>query len=52
VNKYVQIIYDLLFVELFDVEYYDNLKCGLDVTQGHWKWHHSKVLIRLLIRRA
>jgi len=18
------------------------LKCGLEVTQGHWKWYHSK----------
>jgi len=26
------------------------LKCGLEVTQGHWKWYHLKVWVRLFIR--
>jgi len=29
----------ILLVELFDVQYYHDLECGLEVTQGHWKWH-------------
>jgi len=24
------------------------LKCGLEVTQGHSNWYHSKVLVRFL----
>ena len=24
------------------------LKCGSDVTQGHWKWYHLKVWVRFL----
>ena len=23
------------------------LKCGLEVTQGHWKWYHLKALVRV-----
>jgi len=26
------------------------LKSGLRVTQGHWKWYHSKAWIRFPIR--
>jgi len=26
------------------------LKSRLGVTQGHWKWHHSKVWLRFAIR--
>ena len=26
------------------------LKCGLEVTQGHWKWYHSKVWVQFPIR--
>jgi len=25
------------------------LTCGLEVTQDHWKWYHSKVWIRFPI---
>jgi len=26
------------------------LKCGLEVTQGHWKWCHSKAWVLFPIR--
>jgi len=26
------------------------LKCGLEVTQGHWSWCHSKALMLFPIR--
>jgi len=26
------------------------LKCGLEVTQGHWKWYHLKAWIPFPIR--
>jgi len=26
------------------------MKCGLEVTQGHWKWYHLKALVRFPIR--
>jgi len=26
------------------------LKSGLEITQGHWKWYHSKSWVRFLIR--
>jgi len=25
------------------------LKSGLEVTEGHWNWYHSKALVRFLI---
>ena len=32
-------------------KYYNlTLKCGLEVTQGHWKWYHLKALVRFPIR--
>jgi len=27
------------------------LKWGLEVTQGHWKWYHSKACVWFPIRR-
>jgi len=27
------------------------LKCGLEVTQGHWKSYNSKALVRFPIQR-
>jgi len=26
------------------------LKCGLEVTEGHWKWYHLKAWARFPIR--
>jgi len=26
------------------------LKCGLEVTEGHWKWYHLKAWVRFPIR--
>jgi len=26
---------------MFDIKKVVNLKSGSEVTQGHWKWHHS-----------
>jgi len=50
-------MYDFLLVchrnyticELFDVEIDVTLKSGLDVTQGHRKWCHSKAWVRFRI---
>jgi len=36
--------------ELFDVQNILTLKPRLEVTQGHWKWHHSIDRIRVPIR--
>jgi len=27
------------------------LKCGLEVTEGHWKWYHLKAWVMFPIRR-
>jgi len=27
-----------------------SIKCGLEVTQGHWKWYHFKAWVRFPIR--
>jgi len=35
--------------ELFGIEQFVTLKYGLQVTEGHRNWYHSKALVQFLI---
>jgi len=43
----VSIALSCTIFELFGVEF-EALKSRLGVTQGHWKWHHSKAWVRFI----